>query len=437
MDDVRAAGDFLRLTPAEGGWRIVVVDRADELNRNAANALLKILEEPPKASLLLLVCAAPGRLPPTVRSRCRRIALRPLSDDAMDTLLRRLLPDADETERLRLISLAEGSPGRAMALAEGEGISVAAIVDDVLNAVPDLTPLTAHGVADKLSKPEAFTPFMELLRAAIAAAVRESARGHAEPAQLRLSAVHGPAGWTAIWQSLGTIQRDTEALALDRRQAILQSLSLLNSGGPKPGMSQRFYVTTPIYYVNGAPHIGHAYTSIAADVVARFKRLDGYDVFFLTGTDEHGQKVEAAAREAGVDPQNLHRPYLRRLPRHGGQDEHLLRHATSVPPRNGTKSPPRNSGAGSRHPETSISAITRAGTPSATRPSTTNPNSPPRLTAPGSHRRVRPSPGCANRHTSSVSAPFRTSCCNSTKHSLTSSCRPAAATRSSVSSAAD
>ncbi|HEX3996627.1 MAG TPA: methionine--tRNA ligase, partial [Acetobacteraceae bacterium] len=68
-------------------------------------------------------------------------------------------------------------------------------------------------------------------------------------------------------------------------------------------MKPEFYITTPIYYVNGAPHIGHAYTSIAADVMARFKRLDGYDVFFLTGTDEHGQKVEAAAREAGVDPQ--------------------------------------------------------------------------------------------------------------------------------------
>jgi methionyl-tRNA synthetase len=68
-------------------------------------------------------------------------------------------------------------------------------------------------------------------------------------------------------------------------------------------MSRKFYITTPIYYVNGAPHLGHAYTSTAADVLARFKRLDGYDVFFLTGTDEHGQKVESAARVAGVDPQ--------------------------------------------------------------------------------------------------------------------------------------
>ena len=64
-----------------------------------------------------------------------------------------------------------------------------------------------------------------------------------------------------------------------------------------------YYVTTPIFYVNGSPHIGHAYTAIAADVIARFKRLDGVDTYFLSGTDEHGQKVERAAADAGLDPQ--------------------------------------------------------------------------------------------------------------------------------------
>src|ERR1700727_1891277 len=64
----------------------------------------------------------------------------------------------------------------------------------------------------------------------------------------------------------------------------------------------RYYITTPIYYVNDAPHIGHAYTSLACDVLARFKRLDGFDVMFLTGTDEHGQKVEKSAASAGIDP---------------------------------------------------------------------------------------------------------------------------------------
>jgi methionyl-tRNA synthetase len=67
----------------------------------------------------------------------------------------------------------------------------------------------------------------------------------------------------------------------------------------------KFYITTPIYYVNGAPHIGHAYTTVAADVLARWRRLAGDDVFFLTGTDEHGQKVEKAAAAAGLDPQSF------------------------------------------------------------------------------------------------------------------------------------
>ena len=66
-----------------------------------------------------------------------------------------------------------------------------------------------------------------------------------------------------------------------------------------------FYVTTPIYYVNDKPHIGHAYTTIACDVLARFKRLDGFDVKFLTGTDEHGQKVMQAAQKADIDPQTF------------------------------------------------------------------------------------------------------------------------------------
>ncbi|MCW8951360.1 MAG: class I tRNA ligase family protein, partial [Rhodospirillales bacterium] len=66
--------------------------------------------------------------------------------------------------------------------------------------------------------------------------------------------------------------------------------------------SKPYYITTPIYYVNDVPHIGHAYTTLACDVLARFKRLDGYDVKFLTGTDEHGQKVEKSAMAKGVDP---------------------------------------------------------------------------------------------------------------------------------------
>jgi DNA polymerase-3 subunit delta' len=83
VEKVREINGFMSLTPAEGGWRVVVVDGAEELNQASANALLKILEEPPPRAILLLVCAAPGRLLPTIRSRCRRLRLTPLADQPM------------------------------------------------------------------------------------------------------------------------------------------------------------------------------------------------------------------------------------------------------------------------------------------------------------------------------------------------------------------
>ena len=96
VDDAREIGAFLRLTPAEGGWRVVIVDGADEMNRNAANSLLKVLEEPPRRALLILVAHSAGRLLPTIRSRCRHVALSPLPNAVVRDLLARYCPDLDE-----------------------------------------------------------------------------------------------------------------------------------------------------------------------------------------------------------------------------------------------------------------------------------------------------------------------------------------------------
>src|SRR5581483_8430144 len=98
VEDVRAAIDFLRLTPAEGAWRVLIVDAADDLNRNAANALLKILEEPRPKTVLILVSHAPGRLLPTIRSRCRRLTLAPLNDHLMRHELRSRFPELAEDD---------------------------------------------------------------------------------------------------------------------------------------------------------------------------------------------------------------------------------------------------------------------------------------------------------------------------------------------------
>ena len=88
---------------------------------------------------------------------------------------------------------------------------------------------------------------------------------------------------------------------------------------------QKFYITTAISYPNGPPHIGHAYEAIATDAIARFERLDGKDVFFLTGTDEHGLKMKQTAHQGGPDAARACRPQLGALPRHGGGARPLQR----------------------------------------------------------------------------------------------------------------
>jgi DNA polymerase-3 subunit delta' len=228
VDDVRAAGDFLRLTPAEAGWRVVIVDRADELNRNAANALLKILEEPPPRAVLLLVCGTPGALPPTVRSRCCRLPLPPLGEADMDQALARYLPSMATDERARLASVSDGSPGRALMLAGEAGLAMASLVDDVLADLPRLSAGKAYAVADQLGRAEgAFAVFMDLLRAKLADAVRQTVRGGGAALQRRIAAVRTPEAWVAIWQALGRLQDDTVRFNLDKRQALIQGLMLI------------------------------------------------------------------------------------------------------------------------------------------------------------------------------------------------------------------
>ena len=124
IEDVSALAGFLHLTPSAGGWRVVVVDSVDEMNRNAANAMLKLLEEPPKRAMLILVSHAPGGLLPTIRSRCRKLHLPPLREADVMQLLENFQPDLEpETGRLAA-RLSEGSIGRALEIAGGDGLVV-------------------------------------------------------------------------------------------------------------------------------------------------------------------------------------------------------------------------------------------------------------------------------------------------------------------------
>jgi DNA polymerase-3 subunit delta' len=117
VDQVRSLAELFAVTPALSPWRAVVIDSVDDLEASAANALLKMLEEPPANCLFLLVSHVPGRLLPTIRSRCRRLDFQPLDDDAMTSVLARELPETSTAERAKLVPLANGSVGRALAFA--------------------------------------------------------------------------------------------------------------------------------------------------------------------------------------------------------------------------------------------------------------------------------------------------------------------------------
>jgi DNA polymerase-3 subunit delta' len=227
VDGARAAIRFLAMTPAEGAWRFVLVDQAETMRAEAANALLKTLEEPPPRAVLMLTTASPDRLLPTIRSRCRRLELEPLDRTDMAELLRRLRPELPQADRERLAVMAEGSPGRALALSDGEGLAVQQLVDTVLAGLPLGDRGRWHAVADAVAAKRdgsTFTTFVALLRREISAAVRRAARGEAAPAWLALRPL---AEWSTLWDSLGRLAAETDGLSLDRKQAVLTALGWL------------------------------------------------------------------------------------------------------------------------------------------------------------------------------------------------------------------
>ncbi len=225
VEDVRGIAEFLRLTPAEGGWRVVVLDGAEYLNRNAANALLKVLEEPPPRAVLLLASAAPGRLVATIRSRCRRLPLGRLPDDDMTAVLDRFLPGAGAAERARLAAIADGSPGRALRLAEEGGALLADLAADALRAAPNLEPARALAIAEQATRTDSgFATFMDLLGEGLATRVRAAA---AAP-EMAGSSSRPLADWAEIWQAIQRLKAETERFNLDKRHAVASTLALLN-----------------------------------------------------------------------------------------------------------------------------------------------------------------------------------------------------------------
>jgi DNA polymerase-3 subunit delta' len=242
VDAVRAAGQGMGLTAGEGGWRVVVVDGAEEMNVNAANALLKLLEEPPPRAVLLLVSHAPGRLLPTIRSRCCQLRLAPLSPATVNELLGRYRPDLAAPERASLAALADGSVGRALALAEGDGLAIKRDLVGLLADLPDLDMAAAHRFADRLARREADAAWrtaVDLTSRCLADMVAAGARGQSpesrgyspeEAACLdRLRGLASLDRWVEVWEKTTRLFAQADGANLDRKQVMLSALGSMES----------------------------------------------------------------------------------------------------------------------------------------------------------------------------------------------------------------
>jgi DNA polymerase-3 subunit delta' len=241
VEEVRRVKAFLQHTSGAGGWRVVIVDTADLLHPNAANALLKSLEEPPPRTLFLLLTATPGRLLPTIRSRCRMLDLAPLGD----TDLRRAVMAALEPEQIeppgasewsRLVHLAEGSARRALTLWLGGGLKLDARLSMLLAGLPSIDWPAVHALGDEIASAaaaERYEMFFDLLAKQIARTVRAAAGLPAAEDDMRLAARLVPeamlATWAELWETIGRDKSEAQALNLDRKSLILQTFSRLGA----------------------------------------------------------------------------------------------------------------------------------------------------------------------------------------------------------------
>jgi DNA polymerase-3 subunit delta' len=222
VDQVRGLQRLFSTTPSLSPWRVVIIDSIDDLERSAANALLKNLEEPPSNSVFLLVSHSPERLLPTIRSRCRQLRLTGLDDAAMTSALRTALPDAKDNEISELTAIGEGSPGRAMAF---RGLEIGALEKSLKELVRKGDPTNARrsALAQALSPKSAqarYEAFLARAPSLIADTAKER-RGPALAEALRL------------WERAHDLAGSATRLSLDPQSVVFELAGMLAALAPQ------------------------------------------------------------------------------------------------------------------------------------------------------------------------------------------------------------
>jgi DNA polymerase-3 subunit delta' len=235
VDEVRRLRSFLGHSAGEEGWRVVIVDRADELNQNAANALLKALEEPPPKTLFLLISSAEGRLPVTIRSRARTLRVTPLGDEDLERAVKAALArdghEADAKTLATALALSQGSVRRALELVSSAGIELYGEIAATLAALPEIDGPRLHRQVERLAgaaDTERLDLYLALLLGLIERLIRFAATGEGatqdeQKLARRLISPANLAYWAEAWEAISEAKTEAFALNLGRSLLLLET----------------------------------------------------------------------------------------------------------------------------------------------------------------------------------------------------------------------
>jgi DNA polymerase-3 subunit delta' len=221
-EEARVLPAFFANSPASAPYRVAIVDAADDLNTQSANALLKIMEEPPERGVLLLVSHAPGRLLPTIRSRCRTLSIPAMEEGALAIQLEQRL-GLGHTEAQRLASMSRGALGRALRLAQTGALAADDAARGLLTGLPKLDEAALLALADSFRGGDGAARFA-LVFERLAEQVREMA-----VADSLAGRAAGLDRWAAVWTDINRLAADTEALNLDRADALWSAVAQLRA----------------------------------------------------------------------------------------------------------------------------------------------------------------------------------------------------------------
>ena len=221
VDQTRETVPFFGSTAAIDGWRICIVDSVDELNPNGANALLKILEEPPKNSLFFLISHAPARLLPTILSRCRKLPMRPIAtDDVVQAIIHASEREADDPALIEAAELSEGSVARALNLMGGDALKLQQRTAALLDTLPRVDPRQLHALSDALPLSDRAT--LAAFTDSIERWIGE--RLHGADANANLARL---ARLAEVWDKISRAARETESYNLERKPLVFSVFGLL------------------------------------------------------------------------------------------------------------------------------------------------------------------------------------------------------------------